>query len=196
MFNATRNQNILSICVFFAVIILYFLIHPCIFNKKTDNSNYPGLFIREDFVAKDQPDKTVKKRFDYIYQHHVWTGGDGSGMGSSIEQTRVAHKVILEVINEYEIKSMFDAPCGSFLWMSNVMREVKAQFEKRGERFRYHGVDVVESVIEKVKNKYQNESDDWEFSLCDFTTQKLPEDYELIFSRDALMHLSYAKVLF
>ena len=90
---------------------------------------------------------------------------------------------------------MIDAPCGSFLWMSRVMQDV-AKNRNSGRRFRYHGIDVVESVIERVKRKYANMSsgDDWQFSVCDFTAQKMPANYELVFSRDALMHLSYSKV--
>lgn len=91
---------------------------------------------------------------------------------------------------------MLDAPCGSFLWMSIVMKNVTAEFRNRGERFRYHGVDVVTDLINTVREKYANLSEDLEFSVCDFSRQDLPQNYDLIFSRDALMHLSYEKVYF
>lgn len=91
---------------------------------------------------------------------------------------------------------MLDAPCGSFLWMSIVMKNVTAEFRSRGERFRYHGVDVVTDLINTVREKYANLSEDLEFSVCDFSRQDLPQNYDLIFSRDALMHLSYEKVHF
>ena len=91
---------------------------------------------------------------------------------------------------------MLDAPCGSFLWMSIVMKNVTAEFRSRGEQFRYHGVDVVTDLINTVREKYANLSEDLEFSVCDFSRQDLPQNYDLIFSRDALMHLSYEKVYF
>lgn len=151
------------------------------------------------FIAKDEPNAIIKNRFDTIYEKNLWSPeGDGSGSGSKLEETRAAHKIIIDVIKEYNIKSMIDAPCGSFLWMSGVVRDINDVFKtKRGKSsFRYHGVDVVESVIKKVKEKYSNFSKNCQFSVRDFSTQGLPENYELVFSRDALMHLSYDKVFF
>ena len=178
------------------ILFLSFTILLILYNQNNGKGNYQKPS-NGNFNPKDRPDEIVKKQFDTIYEKKLWSAtgeGDGSGPGSKIEETRAAHKIIIDVINEYKIKSMIDAPCGSFLWMSGVMRDVKAQFEKRGERFRYHGVDVVESVIEMVKKKYGKESEDWSFSVCDFSAQALPQDYELVFSRDALMHLPYEKV--
>lgn len=148
-----------------------------------------------NYAPADTPDQVVKNKFDNIYKKRYWgKEGDGSGAGSTLHETQSAREIILDVIDEYSIRSMLDAPCGSFLWMSVVMRNVSAKLAERGERFRYHGVDVVESLIESVRDKYGKESDDWQFSVCDFSQQQLPQDYDLVFSRDALMHLSYEKV--
>jgi len=88
---------------------------------------------------------------------------------------------------------LLDAPCGSFIWMPYMLKNVSEDFKSRGKRFRYHGVDVVGSLIKASQERYANESD-WTFSVCDFSSQDLPSDYDLIFSRDALQHLSYEKV--
>lgn len=184
LLSRNRTIRLQMLVVLFTLVVLYLFFFQ---------ARYSIFFTQVD----DRPDKIVKQRFDEIYEKNVWNrGGDGSGIGSSIQQTRDAHRIILEVIDEYKIESMIDAPCGSFLWMSRVMQDVANNRRNDGRRFRYHGIDVVESVIERVKVKYSNMSngDDWQFSVCDFTAQKMPPNYELVFSRDALMHLSYSKV--
>jgi hypothetical protein len=141
-------------------------------------------------------DPLVKSKFEWIYNNYFWgNASEGSGHGSSIEYTRNCRQILIDVILEYSIKSMLDAPCGSFLWMPLMLRNVSAKLAaEKGIRFKYHGVDVVEKVINESKARYANETRDWEFSVCDFSQQDLPNGYELIFSRDALQHLSYEKV--
>ena len=60
--------------------------------------------------------------------------------------------------------------------------------------FQYYGVDVVESIIDASKLRYKNMSENWKIEVLDFTQQKLPDNYEMIFTRDSLMHLSYEKI--
>jgi len=135
------------------------------------------------------PHSEVKNRFEIIYKKHLWGSyGGGSGVGSAIRYTQSVRLILRHVIDEFNITSMLDAPCGSFLWMPLMLRNLT-------KPVRYHGVDVVESLITNAKQKYSNESD-WEFSVCDFSAEDLPNGYELIFSRDALQHLSYEKVTF
>lgn len=62
------------------------------------------------------------------------------------------------------------------------------------EKFRYHGVDIVESVINKVKKRF-GEKKNWKFDSLDITRQPLPTGYDLIYSRDALQHLPLLKVV-
>jgi hypothetical protein len=60
--------------------------------------------------------------------------------------------------------------------------------------FKYHGVDIVTTVIDSVKLKFASEKN-WKFEVLDFTSQSLPPGYELIYSRDALQHLPLLKVV-
>jgi hypothetical protein len=87
---------------------------------------------------------------------------------------------------------MLDAPCGAMVWIPILLRRLSVETNRT---FRYHGVDIVESVVNASIQKFQNYSDEWQFSTLDFTQQELPDDYELIFSRDALQHLSYDKIV-
>jgi len=54
--------------------------------------------------------------------------------------------------------------------------------------FKYHGIDIVESIINASKFKYSKKNN-WKFSVIDVSKQELPKNYDLIFSRDALQHL-------
>jgi hypothetical protein len=87
---------------------------------------------------------------------------------------------------------MLDAPCGAMVWMPILLRRLSIE---TNQTFRYHGVDIVESVINASIEKFQNYSKEWQFSVLDFTQQELPANYDLIFSRDALQHLSYERIV-
>ena len=138
----------------------------------------------------------VKSEFENIYKSHKWgQEGAGSGSGSTINYTISVRAILRQVIDEYSIESMLDAPCGSFHWMPLFLKNLTGDFKRRrGKQFRYHGVDAVEDLITAAKAKYSNESD-WDFSVCDFSSEDLPNGYDLIFSRDALQHLPFDKVL-
>jgi hypothetical protein len=86
---------------------------------------------------------------------------------------------------------MIDAPCGSMNWVNLILYNLTNEIRN----FRYYGVDVVESIINASKIRYKNMTDHWKIEVLDFTTQDLPENYDLIFTRDALMHLPYEKTL-
>jgi hypothetical protein len=87
---------------------------------------------------------------------------------------------------------MIDAPCGAMAWMPILLKRLSNETNRT---FRYFGVDVVESVVNKSIGKFQNFSGEWQFATIDFTRQQLPHGYELIFSRDALQHLPIVKVV-
>jgi hypothetical protein len=135
----------------------------------------------------------LKRVFDNIYKHKSWGdgeyGGLGSGHGSSLNYTLETRKILSTVIKKYNINSMIDAPCGAMLWMPFLLRNLSDQFS-------YHGIDIVESIINASRIKYSSQTN-WNFSFIDFSSQTLPNDknYELIFSRDALQHLSYEKII-
>jgi SAM-dependent methyltransferase len=145
------------------------------------------------YKTKKLPDEEIKKTFDNIYEKLIWgAAGDGSGPGSDIEYTQHTRNIIYDFIKRYKIKSMLDAPCGAMKWMPLLLTNLSLE---TNHKFKYFGVDVVESVINKSLQKFKNFSDEWKFKVVDLTEQPLPENYELIFSRDTLMHLPYVKVV-
>jgi hypothetical protein len=147
-------------------------------------------------VIKERPDDAIKQQFDQIYKNNLWGGkigvdetGGGSGDGSTIKYTTNCRKILYNVIKKYKIRSMIDAPCGSMAWIPLLL----VNLTKENPKFRYYGVDVVESIVNISKKKYANYSN-WQMNVLDFTQQSLPPNYDLIFTRDALQHLPLVKV--
>ena len=136
----------------------------------------------------------VKREFNEIYAGGYWgdkksQGHGGSGSGSTIKYTVNARNILYTVIRKYNIESMLDAPCGSMSWMPVLLRNLSQITNKR---FRYHGIDVVETIVRKSQIKYANKRlyPNWRMSVVDFSRQPVPNGYDLIFSRDALQHLT------
>jgi hypothetical protein len=115
--------------------------------------------------------------------------GGGSGEGSRTTYTKNCRNILYNVIKKFKIHSMLDAPCGSLAWMPLLLDNITNEIPD----FRYHGVDVVESIIKLSRERYSNRK--WQLSLLDITSQDLPDNYDLIFSRDALQHLPLTKVV-
>jgi hypothetical protein len=128
----------------------------------------------------------LKRTFETFYAKKVWSAaGRGSGAGSSMAATESARKIILDIIREYGIKCMVDAPCGGMLWMPHVLRQLPPTFS-------YVGIDVAEPMILSHQKEFVNWTN-WVFLTDDITT-RLPPNSDLVFSRDALQHLPSAYV--
>jgi hypothetical protein len=104
-----------------------------------------------------------------------------SGPGSSLTQTAEIRRRLPILFAYLEINSMLDAPCGDFNWL----RYVDLRLEK------YIGVDVVSSIVEQNRNRYENQSR--KFRVLDITTDFLPR-CDLILCRDFLVHLPFAEI--
>jgi hypothetical protein len=135
-----------------------------------------------------------KAAFDKIYSGLVWSdAGGGSGVGSDPEFAKAAGYILQLIVNKYGITSLLDAPCGAV--SNSWTRQVIIQLSSDIPCFRYHGVDVVESVIQKNTAAFAAARlDRWaKFSQADLSlgSTMLPKGYEIILSRDALQHLTY-----
>lgn len=84
--------------------------------------------------------------FALTHAENVWgTGGNGSGHGSTLEATAKTRANLLRVIEDLEIDSMIDVPCGGMTWMPLVLEE--AEIKRPG--FRYLGLDIARKVIDR-----------------------------------------------
>jgi hypothetical protein len=121
--------------------------------------------------------------FTAIYRTNAWQNAESrSGHGSTVERCRPVMRALAELVEQFDVKSLLDAPCGDFNWMKEV--------ELPGVR--YVGVDVVEELIERNRHLYGRPGR--EFLCLDVTQGPLPRA-DAIFCRDCLVHLCHADVL-
>jgi hypothetical protein len=130
---------------------------------------------------------TIEEIFEDVYQNNKWSGIESlSGPGSSLSTTVEIRKAIPEVIRKYDIRSVFDAPCGDFFWMKEIKGTLKTLLDS------YIGGDVAATVIENIAQKYTDET--FSFRQVDITKDVIPKS-DLIMTRDCFHHLSYQNII-
>jgi hypothetical protein len=125
----------------------------------------------------------AKDVFEDIYIANSWGSEESvSGSGSEISKTIDLIKYLNELLREYNIESVFDIPCGDFNWMKEVdLTNVK-----------YTGGDIVPNLIHRNQTKYNM---DWiSFSCHNLISDKIDKSYDLVLTRDCLVHLSYSDI--
>lgn len=126
--------------------------------------------------------KSVEEKFDLIYSTNYWFDKESrSGTGSSLMSTKNIRFHLPKIFKKFDIKKLFDAPCGDFNWMLHVLKSTKID---------YLGSDIVKDLIVSNK-KYEN--DRIKFSKLDIRFDKLP-DSDLMICRDCLFHFSYKDI--
>jgi len=172
----------------------------CMICKATTNSTrrlerHKGNQLHNVFGTKVVANSSVNTvAFTHIYDAHVWgEEGGGSGGGSDADYARVAGYLLQLILLKHGLVSLLDAPCGgvSDSWTKKAIFDIK----KIIPCFRYHGTDVVQSVIDK--NRMAFGGLDWvSFSQQDLSAWNLNlvSGYDVILSRDALQHLSYSSI--
>lgn len=126
--------------------------------------------------------KNLKKKFSQIYLQNTFGGKESlSGGGSSLEQTKEIRLRLPELIKEFGIESLVDAPCGDWYWMRDTNLGVSE----------YYGVDIVDALISKNQAEYGTSS--IKFVCLNLTEDSLPKA-DIIFCRDCLVHLQYSDI--
>lgn len=133
--------------------------------------------------------------FNKVYSSKIWGNeGGGSGTGSDPDYAASTIHVLRLIIYKYGITRLLDAPCGgvSDSWMRYCLSAISEDLPC----FKYHGVDVVSSVINKNIEQFKNASNWVSFTIMDITSglEDLPIGYDMILSRDALQHQSYQNI--
>jgi len=122
---------------------------------------------------------TRETLFTEFYKDNVWGSSESvSGPGSELKYTENIIKKLPELLENFSIGSISDAPCGDF----HFMKEVNL------DRIVYCGYDIVKQLIEKNNEKYSKPN--IAFRHFNVIEQVLPKS-DLIFSRDMLIHFSY-----
>jgi SAM-dependent methyltransferase len=123
--------------------------------------------------------KSNKKVFSEIYLNGAWNDSESrSGRGSRMDRTVVLRAQLPGLIEQLQVKSILDAPCGDFNWMRDVQLNVD----------KYIGADIVEELILKNQNIYAGRNR--EFIVMDILKDRIPRS-DLILCRDCLVHFSF-----
>jgi hypothetical protein len=120
--------------------------------------------------------------FTNILQFFSQAGHESSsGPGSSVLQTRQIRQQLPRVIKDLGVRTLLDAPCGDFNWMSHVKLGVRE----------YIGIDVVPQLV--ARNNENFGGPHRRFVRLDLTQESLPAA-DLILCRDCLVHFSYEHI--
>jgi hypothetical protein len=124
---------------------------------------------------------SIEGRFTWIYRKNYWQSDESkSGTGSTLAYTANLREKLPALFREYSIKSIFDAPCGDFNWMCELIQTLDIE---------YTGADIVEPLIDSVNKRHGGQGK--KFIHMDIVTSMLPKA-DLMICRDCLFHLSYA----
>jgi len=113
-------------------------------------------------------------RFNEIYLHSTC-----SGTGSLYENTISFRKHILQIIEQYDIKSILDLACGNYIAIKDIIDN---------NNITYIGADISIKIIEHNKKTYPEQ----EFICLDAITGDLSQyNCDLIIFRHVIQHLNY-----
>ncbi len=138
--------------------------------------------------------KLNKKVFTAIYKSNHWAQSDNlsgeivsvSGPGSNLNKEGFLNlkNNFDKIINEFEIKSILDMPCGDFLWLNEVIKN---------KNIDYLGIDIVDELINENKIKYKKENTNFE---CRDIVEFFPSNqFDLILIRDLFIHLKNSDII-
>lgn len=121
----------------------------------------------------------MKEVFEKIYEIHHWYHEESkSGPGASLRQTKTVRYILPTLLQELNIRTILDIPCGDFNWMKEVDLT----------DYEYYGGDIVDTVVTYNAKVYAKQGR--QFLWADITTSPLPK-VDLIFCRDCFVHFSY-----
>jgi SAM-dependent methyltransferase len=119
---------------------------------------------------------TREQRFAYMYASNKWGNAESrSGNGSSLHATSKMRRDLETLLVEEDVKSIFDAGCGDFNWMSRVAFI--------GD---YTGGDIVPALVENLNRTWGSERR--HFITFDAVTDT-PPVVDLVICREVLFHL-------
>lgn len=123
-----------------------------------------------------------EKIFTAYFKKNFWKDQTSvSGAGSSLKSTEPIRSSLPQLIKEYSITSILDAPCGDFNWLKMV--DLENCF--------YIGIDIVKPLIKKNKSLYARNNR--VFKHMNVINDPLPK-VDLILCRDLFIHLDYASI--
>jgi hypothetical protein len=126
----------------------------------------------------------VAGKFKSNFHVNRWKGGGTetvSGKGSTLAYTAPLRPALEALFMKLGVKTLLDAPCGDFNWMSHVNLS----------GIRYTGLDIIEDVI--AQNIARHAREGREFRVADIRMDPLPRA-DLMLCRDCMFHLGFADI--
>jgi len=140
----------------------------------------PYIYFRDKYIESKLNGLGEQDRFALIYKMGYWKGvGDGSlsGAGSDSDSTYHIRRLLPVFLQEYNIKSILDVPCGDFYWMKDINLD----------SVYYYGGDIVPEIAHNNSIKYGDNNR--VFDVVDIVNDQLMV-VDLVFSRDCFVHLT------
>lgn len=134
-----------------------------------------------------EPDERRAARFHDVYQRRLWGAGTSdspvSGPGSTLAWSANARAALADVLADFAIGSLLDAPCGDRTWIVAVDLS----------SVRYTGVDIVPELVAAHRARHRDDPR-LAFEVMDVVTT-VPAAHDLILCRHLLNHLCAGDVL-
>jgi hypothetical protein len=119
--------------------------------------------------------------FSHIWRNNIWQSAESrSGPGSSVARTTGFRAALESFLQSINARSLYDAPCGDFVWMQHVKLPPGA---------RYIGADVVPDMIADLQRTHANA--ERQFIVADIVLDP-PPLVDVWLCRECLFHLPLA----
>jgi hypothetical protein len=143
-------------------------------NRRTAVPFDPYYFHREAQTGRRY---STTAAFRHIYASNHWAASARSGGGASFDQAAAVLRQLEALIEQLDVRTLLDVPCGDFAWMQHLRSDV-----------RYIGGDVLPELV--VENERRWSGPRRRFVVIDILKDDLP-DAELLLCRDCLVHFSF-----
>ena len=126
--------------------------------------------------------KSPSEVFSQIYHTNHWQNSETiSGPGSTLSATQSFRNGLAQFLENSQITSILDIPCGDFHWMKEM--------DLKG--IDYTGGDIVDELVEKNSRLYGGAT--ISFQTLNLISDNLPSA-QVILCRDGFVHLSNAQI--
>ena len=125
----------------------------------------------------------IESIFTEIYRNKGWgqQWNSRSGRGSDLVHTKNLRSELPKLLNELQIKSMLDIPCGDFYWLKELDLD----------SISYVGADIVDDIISYNYEHYSQGNKI--FKKLDMRSSELPK-VDLVLCRDLFQHFSFKDI--
>lgn len=126
---------------------------------------------------------SVQDAFKTIYELNWWGSPESrSGTGSTLAYTANLRRLLPELVSRFQVKTIYDAPCGDFNWMRHILPSLDVD---------YLGADIVPPLIEENSNRFSGSN--CRFVVANIISDRIP-NVDLWICRDCLFHFSYRDI--